>query len=487
MISDTEAYRILGLARGATTDEVKRAYRRLAKIHHPDAAGEKNLPHFLAIQAAYEQLTDGLDGPARGRRAGSAAAPRRPWDADPDRSDATRRAYGGRTRGTKSAGSGAGRTTGDAAGPATPRGTGAPGRAGPTGRPSSRPTGRSGSTSPGAGRRPGPEPGPPPPPGAGASASGAGEPSAEQKTRKRNKATFGSTSYDNVDGPFEPDWRGASWYGTTSGTYWTLNPKEYADPRKHGPEYQARARRATRNRPTGDTPGEPAAPEAGEAPVGADPTGAAPHDPVPEPGVGATHTTSSWWESTAGPVDPDPDVGAAWTGPGPRPGPAPWPVGADAVTDTPPPDIGRALADIGRALTDDGFGGIRGRVVRGIIGWLPIAFGIGWLVGEMTGCGRFAATCDNTADPFVLALQAAVLAILLFVPAAGSVAAMGAIALLVAAVGATLILSATGGAADGDSRRATLGAILLVAWLVGLAIAVVRRIRALSSPTTPVS
>ena len=44
MISDTDAYRILGLTRGASVDEVKRAYRRLAKIQHPDAAGEKNLP-----------------------------------------------------------------------------------------------------------------------------------------------------------------------------------------------------------------------------------------------------------------------------------------------------------------------------------------------------------------------------------------------------------------------------------------------------------
>ena len=145
------------------------------------------------------------------------------------------------------------------------------------------------------------------------------------------------------------------------------------------------------------------------------------------------------------------------------------------------------MADIGRALTDDGFGGIRGRIVRGIIGWLPIAFGIGWLAGEMTGCGRFAATCDSTADPFVLLLQAAVLAVLLLVPALASVAAMGSIALLSAAVVTALVLSATGGAADGESRRSALGAALLVAWLIGIAIAVIRRVRALQSRTTPVS
>jgi hypothetical protein len=145
------------------------------------------------------------------------------------------------------------------------------------------------------------------------------------------------------------------------------------------------------------------------------------------------------------------------------------------------------MADIGQALTDDGFGGLRGRVARAVIGWLPIAFGIGWLAGEMTGCGRFAATCDSTADPFVVLLQVAVLAVLLLLPTLASVAAMGSIALLSAAVVAALILSATGGAADGDSRRSALGAVLLLAWLAGIGIAVFRRVRALSPPATPVS
>src|SRR5439155_19693407 len=64
------------------------------------------------------------------------------------------------------------------------------------------------------------------------------------RDRAPDRATPGSTTYDAAaDEPFDPDWSGASWYGTTSGTYWTINPKEYADPRKHGPEYQARGRR----------------------------------------------------------------------------------------------------------------------------------------------------------------------------------------------------------------------------------------------------
>ena len=41
-------------------------------------------------------------------------------------------------------------------------------------------------------------------------------------------------------------WDGAEWVGANSGTYWRVNPKEYADPRKHGAEYRARGRRPVR-------------------------------------------------------------------------------------------------------------------------------------------------------------------------------------------------------------------------------------------------
>jgi hypothetical protein len=48
----------------------------------------------------------------------------------------------------------------------------------------------------------------------------------------------------------------------TTGTYWTINPREYADPRKHGPEYQERARRALGrdNRSAAPSAASPAAP-----------------------------------------------------------------------------------------------------------------------------------------------------------------------------------------------------------------------------------
>ena len=62
MTPASDPYRTLGLDPGATSAEIKRAYRRLAKAYHPDSAGERALPRFLAIQAAYERLTSGQPG-----------------------------------------------------------------------------------------------------------------------------------------------------------------------------------------------------------------------------------------------------------------------------------------------------------------------------------------------------------------------------------------------------------------------------------------
>lgn len=242
MAPPADPYRTLGLTRGASMDEVRRAYRRLAKLHHPDTGGEAAVSRFLAIRAAYEQIV----GPGRGTAGTSRAArpPSQPWSADPDRANATHRAYGGRSR-----------------------------RARPTSGAGTRST-------------------PPPPPSPESDPTGDDPPTAESK-----KATLGSTSYDGADRePFDPDWGGASWYGTTSGTYWTINPKEYADPRKHGPEYLARARRLAAD-------AEP--------------------DAIPEsrPDESApTATTESWWEATAGPVPDEAAASAATVSPAQDPG-----------------------------------------------------------------------------------------------------------------------------------------------------------------------
>lgn len=49
-------YQILGVAKNATPDEVKKAYRRLASIHHPDKGGDT--AQFQKIQVAYDTLSD---------------------------------------------------------------------------------------------------------------------------------------------------------------------------------------------------------------------------------------------------------------------------------------------------------------------------------------------------------------------------------------------------------------------------------------------
>jgi curved DNA-binding protein len=52
-------YKVLGVERGATADQVKAAYRRLARKYHPDVSKEPNAEErFKEVQEAYEVLRD---------------------------------------------------------------------------------------------------------------------------------------------------------------------------------------------------------------------------------------------------------------------------------------------------------------------------------------------------------------------------------------------------------------------------------------------
>jgi hypothetical protein len=123
--------------------------------------------------------------------------------------------------------------------------------------------------------------------------------------------------------------------------------------------------------------------------------------------------------------------------------------------------------------------GLALRLGRAALGWAPIALGIGWLAGEMTGCGRFAASCDASAAPVAWFAQVVALALLLIVPPLARIAAIAAIATVAAAIAGTFLLTATGSAGDGDWGRLALGATLVIAWLVGIAYAVAREVRTL--------
>ncbi len=59
MAATTDLYALLGVRRDASAEEIKRAYRKLAREHHPDVSGEDGSEErFKEVTAAYEILSD---------------------------------------------------------------------------------------------------------------------------------------------------------------------------------------------------------------------------------------------------------------------------------------------------------------------------------------------------------------------------------------------------------------------------------------------
>ena len=51
-------YDVLGVSPGAGADEIKRAYRQLARRYHPDISGDERGAAFLEVSRAYHVLRD---------------------------------------------------------------------------------------------------------------------------------------------------------------------------------------------------------------------------------------------------------------------------------------------------------------------------------------------------------------------------------------------------------------------------------------------
>jgi hypothetical protein len=429
-----DPYRTLGLEPGASTADVKRAYRRLAKAFHPDSAGEAALPRFLAIHEAYEAIKTGR--PMGATRAGArpaepaAGAPAsEPWRADPARARAAReRARTGR----------GGRT---GAGGAKTRASGTAGTAGTAG-------------------------------ASGTSGSRGGR-------RGTRKATLGSTSYDEARDPGDATWSGASWYGPSSGEYWIINPREYADPRKHGPEYQSRARKMAAERsPSGTIEDEPpfvATPvdetdvhadlsrEAFETRTAADRSrGRTRAERTAQAARAAQHPAASAHAARpARPVRPTPLRPTPSTG-GPT---AAWDAARirAARNDWQQP-VGEPDRDWLTLATDDP---VRGFGIA-LVAWPPIGLAAAAAIGEFTGCSSYAASCSGTDSLLPWLAQAGILGLLLLLPALARLLVGGTVAVLVALVPVTAFLLVVGGAGAPEASFA-LAFLLGIAWILGLA------------------
>jgi molecular chaperone DnaJ len=75
-------YEVLGVSPDAGADEIKRAYRQLARRYHPDISGDDRAAAFLEVSRAYDVLRDARRRGAYDARLSSTLGGRAEWFAD---------------------------------------------------------------------------------------------------------------------------------------------------------------------------------------------------------------------------------------------------------------------------------------------------------------------------------------------------------------------------------------------------------------------
>lgn len=76
-----DPYQVLQIKRGSSKEEIKKAFFKLAKIHHPDKGGKQE--DFVRIKKAYDTLMAGNEGFTKGSWAESRSEEYASWrDAD---------------------------------------------------------------------------------------------------------------------------------------------------------------------------------------------------------------------------------------------------------------------------------------------------------------------------------------------------------------------------------------------------------------------
>jgi hypothetical protein len=112
--------------------------------------------------------------------------------------------------------------------------------------------------------------------------------------------------------------------------------------------------------------------------------------------------------------------------------------------------------------------GVGRRLLLALIAWPPLGLAIGAVIGDVTGCSRFSASCTEPEPAISWVAQAAIVAALFLLPVVARPAAVASIAAGIASIGAGVILSILGGTNHPDAVTTLLVAILVMAWAVGL-------------------